>query len=248
MKWKSDTGFRYEPLVTETWYEPQVIESRYGPQVTEPWYGPQVIDKTDVSQKLGKLITDTDGTMRILLPREGEREEKSKKQNEDFEFSLKINNISYWKINGFLFFELNKKHYLYVDFGKEEEYETLFFNRIKGKIKKFGCTCLDIGKIEKPTFCMEQKIYKMMNSLHQSVIRFYEGLSLEDIVYDSDNDTYFILTKKKSIEIFSSELEVHWTNLFHKKSPYTFKGNEINSCEEMNIINGGGNYGIFNGW
>lgn len=248
MKWKSDTGFRYEPLVTETWYEPQVIESRYGPQVTEPRYGPQVIDKTDVSQKLGKLITDTDGTMRILLPREGEREEKSKKQNEDFEFSLKINNISYWKINGFLFFELNKKHYLYVDFGKEEEYETLFFNRIKGKIKKFGCTCLDIGKIEKPTFCMEQKIYKMMNSLHQSVIRFYEGLSLEDIVYDSDNDTYFILTKKKSIEIFSSELEVHWTNLFHKKSPYTFKGNEINSCEEMNIINGGGNYGIFNGW
>ena len=248
MKWKSDTGFRYEPLVTETWYEPQVTEPWYGPQVTEPRYGPQVIDKTDVSQKLGKLITDTDGTMRILLPREGEREEKSKKQNEDFEFSLKINNISYWKINGFLFFELNKKHYLYVDFGKEEEYETLFFNRIKGKIKKFGCTCLDIGKIEKPTFCMEQKIYKMMNSLHQSVIRFYEGLSLEDIVYDSDNDTYFILTKKKSIEIFSSELEVHWTNLFHKKSPYTFKGNEINSCEEMNIINGGGNYGIFNGW
>ena len=248
MKWKSDTGFRYEPLVTETWYEPQVTEPWYGPQVTEPRYGPQVIDKTDVSQKLGKLITDTDGTMRILLPREGEREEKSKKQNEDFEFSLKINNISYWKINGFLFFELNKKYYLYVDFAKEKEYETLFFNRIKGKIKKFGCTCLDIGKIEKPTFCMEQKIYKMMNSLHQSVIRFYEGLSLEDIVYDSDNDTYFILTKKKSIEIFSSELEVHWTNLFHKKSPYTFKGNEINSCEEMNIINGGGNYGIFNGW
>ena len=239
MKWKSDTGFRYEPLVTETWY---------GPQVTEPWYGPQVIDKTDVSQKLGKLITDTDGTMRILLPREGEREEKSKKQNEDFEFSLKINNISYWKINGFLFFELNKKHYLYVDFGKEEEYETLFFNRIKGKIKKFGCTCLDIGKIEKPTFCMEQKIYKMMNSLHQSVIRFYENLSLEDIVYDSDNDTYFILTKKKSVEIFSSELEVHWTNLFHKKSPYTFKGNEINSCEEMNIINRGGNYGNYISW
>ena len=221
MKWKSDTEFRY---------------------------GPQVIDKTDVSQKLGTLSTDTDGTIRILLPREGEREEKSKKQNEDFEFSLKINNISYWKINGFLFFELNKKYYLYVDFGKEKEYETLFFNRIKEKIKKFGCTCLDIGKIEKPTFCMEQKIYKMMNSLHQSVIRFYEGLSLEDIVYDSDNDTYFILTKKKSIEIFSSELEVHWTNLFHKKSPYTFKGNEINSCEEMNIINGGGNYGIFNGW
>lgn len=239
MKWKSDTGFRYEPLVTEPWYGPQITESRYEPQV---------IDETDVSQKLGKLITDTDGTIRILLPREGEREEKSKKQNEDFEFSLKINNISYWKINGFLFFELNKKHYLYVDFGKEEEYETLFFNRIKGKIKKFGCTCLDIGKIEKPTFCMEQKIYKMMNSLHQSVIRFYEGLSLEDIVYDSDNDTYFILTKKKSVKIFSSELEVHWTNLFHKKSPYTFKGNEINSCEEMNIINGGGNYGIFNGW
>ena len=242
MKWKSDTGFRYEPLVTKSWYGPQVIESRYGPQVIESQ------DEPNIKQSLGTIDTDDSGYPILIVTIEGEREKKSKKQNEDFEFLLKINNISYWKINGFLFFELNKKYYLYVDFGKEEEYETLFFNRIKGKIKKFGCTCLDIGKIEKPTFCMEQKIYKMMNSLHQSVIRFYEGLSLEDIVYDSDNDTYFILTKKKSIEIFSSELEVHWTNLFHKKSPYTFKGNEINSCEEMNIINGGGNYGIFNGW
>ena len=69
---------------------------------------------------------------------------------------------------------------------------------------------------------------------------FIEKIKIEDIVYCSNLDKYYILSNfKNNLRNYSKELEgikISVINLFFGKSPYLFKGNEVNTIEELMLL------------
>ena len=69
---------------------------------------------------------------------------------------------------------------------------------------------------------------------------FIEKLKLEDFLYCSELDKYSLLCSlKKSLNDYDNEIKgikISAINLFFGKSPYLFKGNEINTLEELMLL------------
>ncbi|WP_462424246.1 hypothetical protein [Fusobacterium ulcerans] len=177
--------------------------------------------------------------------------EDFKKEKEDFKTWLSHNNIPFEENNDFLFFRYNKKFCLYFEpyFRNNLFYLSKILLSYDIKWLNKTVTYLEVKNFEKPYIYTAEKIYEMVKSLSQRYCSiFYKNLSLDDIFYLPDINEYFILTKKNSIwyGYNPNEITIHWINLFHGKSIYTFKGNEINSYEEIKIL--GGSYGKNTSW
>lgn len=178
--------------------------------------------------------------------------EELKKKKEDFKTWLSYRNIPFKEYNGFLFFRYNEKLYLYYEpyFQYNSSCISNILPSYNPKWINNTFAYLEVKNFEKPYIYTAEKIYKMVKSLSQRYWdTFYENLSLDDIFYLPDINEYFILPKKNSIwyEYNLNEITIHWINLFHGKSIYTFKGKEINNYNELEILLGG-SYGKNTSW
>lgn len=161
---------------------------------------------------------------------------------------LKFQNIPVKEINGFYFFKEANAFYLI----KELMYDFLDTGFILNdnitvyRDSTFIIKCAAIRKITKPYLFSPKKIYKMFKDVFPVLQQFfYEEFSLDDIVYSPETDTYHILTKKVKYPLPREGISIRLNNLYANKSIYLYKGNEIKSYTELNLISGG-NYGYYN--
>lgn len=100
---------------------------------------------------------------------------------------------------------------------------------------------LKIKKIERPFITSTKKLYKFIKDIKKELeSNFIEKLKLEDFLYCSELDKYSLLCSlKKSLNDYDNEIKgikISAINLFFGKSPYLFKGNEINTLEELMLL------------
>lgn len=100
---------------------------------------------------------------------------------------------------------------------------------------------LQIQKIEKPIIISPKKLYSFIKDVKKELMtNFIEKIKIEDIVYCSNLDKYYILSNfKNNLRNYSKELEgikISTINLFFGKSPYLFKGNEVNTIKELMLL------------
>lgn len=100
---------------------------------------------------------------------------------------------------------------------------------------------LKIKKIERPFITSTKKLYKFIKDIKKELeSNFIEKLKLEDFLYCSELDKYSLLCSlKKSLNDYDNEIKgikISAINLFFGKSPYLFKGNEINTIEELMLL------------
>lgn len=100
---------------------------------------------------------------------------------------------------------------------------------------------LQIQKIEKPIITSPKKLYSFIKDVKKELMtNFIEKIKIEDIVYCSNLDKYYILSNfKNNLRNYSKELEgikISTINLFFGKSPYLFKGNEVNTIKELMLL------------
>ena len=100
---------------------------------------------------------------------------------------------------------------------------------------------LQIQKVEKPIITSSKKLYSFIKDIKKELMtNFIEKIKIEDIVYCSNLDKYYILSNfKNNLRNYSKELEgikISVINLFFGKSPYLFKGNEVNTIEELKLL------------
>ncbi len=112
---------------------------------------------------------------------------------------------------------------------------------------------LQIQKIEKPIITSPKKLYSFIKDVKKELMtNFIEKIKIEDIVYCGNLDKYYILCNfKNNWKNYSKELEgikISAINLFFGKSPYLFKGNEINTIEELMLLKEIPNGKIFNNY
>ena len=98
-----------------------------------------------------------------------------------------------------------------------------------------------IQKVEKPIITSTKKLYSFIKDIKKELeISFIEKIKIEDIVYCNNLDKYYILCNfKNNWTNYSSKIKgvkVSVINLFFGKSPYLFKGNEINTIEELMLL------------
>lgn len=100
---------------------------------------------------------------------------------------------------------------------------------------------LQIQKVEKPIITSPKKLYSFIKDIKKELMtNFIEKIKIEDIVYCSNLDKYYILSNfKNNLRNCSKELEgikISTINLFFGKSPYLFKGNEVNTIKELMLL------------
>lgn len=100
---------------------------------------------------------------------------------------------------------------------------------------------LKIKKIEKPFITSSKKLYKFIRDIKKELeSTFVERIKLQDFLYCSELDRYSLLCSlKKSLNDYNneiSEVKISAINLFFGKSPYLFKGNEVNTIEELKLL------------
>ena len=98
-----------------------------------------------------------------------------------------------------------------------------------------------IQKVEKPIITSTKKLYSFIKDIKKELeISFIEKIKIEDIVYCNNLDKYYILCNfKNNWTNYSSKIKgvkVSVINLFFGKSPYLFKGNGINTIEELMLL------------
>lgn len=100
---------------------------------------------------------------------------------------------------------------------------------------------LKIKKIERPFLTSNKKLYKFIKNVKKELeSTFVEKIELEDFLYCNDLDKYCLLCSlKNSTNNYNEEIKgikISAINLFFGKSPYLFKGNEINTLEELMLL------------
>lgn len=97
---------------------------------------------------------------------------------------------------------------------------------------------LKIKKIEKPFITSSKKLYKFIRDIKKELeSTFVERIKLEDFLYCNELDKYCLLCSlKKFSDEYNEEIKISAINLFFGKSPYLFKGNEINTIEELMLL------------
>lgn len=97
---------------------------------------------------------------------------------------------------------------------------------------------LKIKKIEKPFITSSKKLYKFIRDIKKKLeSTFVERIKLEDFLYCNELDKYCLLCSlKKFSNEYNEEIKISAINLFFGKSPYLFKGNEINTIEELMLL------------
>ncbi len=100
---------------------------------------------------------------------------------------------------------------------------------------------LKIKKIERPFLTSNKKLYKFIKDVKKELeSTFVEKIELEDFLYCNDLDKYCLLCSlKNSTNNYNEVIKgiiISAIILFFGKSPYLFKGNEINTLEELMLL------------
>jgi len=100
---------------------------------------------------------------------------------------------------------------------------------------------LKIKKIERPFLTSNKKLYKFIRDIKKELeSTFVEKIELEDFLYCNDLDKYCLLCSlKNSTNNYNEEIKgikISAINLFFGKSPYLFKGNEVNTIKELMLL------------
>lgn len=100
---------------------------------------------------------------------------------------------------------------------------------------------LKIKKIEKPFITSSKKLYKFIRDIKKELeSTFVERIKLEDFLYCNELDKYCLLCSlKNSLDGYKNEIrevKISVINLFFGKSPYLFKGNEVNTIKELMLL------------
>jgi hypothetical protein len=98
-----------------------------------------------------------------------------------------------------------------------------------------------IKKIERPIITSAKKLYKFIRDIKKKLeSTFVEKIKLEDFLYCNDLDKYCLLCSlKNSTNNYNEEIKgikISAINLFFGKSPYLFKGNEVNTIKELMLL------------
>lgn len=99
----------------------------------------------------------------------------------------------------------------------------------------------EIREVEKPVITSTRKLYKFIKDIKKELeSTFVERIELQDFLYCSKLDRYSLLCPlKKSLNDYNDEIreiKISVINLFFGKSPYLFKGNEVNTIEELMLL------------
>ena len=99
----------------------------------------------------------------------------------------------------------------------------------------------EIREVEKPVITSTRKLYKFIKDVKKELeSTFVERIKLEDFLYCNELDKYCLLCSlKNSLDGYKNEIreiKISVINLFFGKSPYLFKGNEINTIEELMLL------------
>ena len=99
----------------------------------------------------------------------------------------------------------------------------------------------EIREVEKPIITSSKKLYKFIRDIKKKLeSTFVERIKLEDFLYCNELDKYCLLCSlKKFSDEYNEEIKeikISAINLFFGKSPYLFKGNEINTIEELKLL------------
>lgn len=99
----------------------------------------------------------------------------------------------------------------------------------------------EIREVEKPIITSSKKLYKFIRDIKKKLeSTFVERIKLEDFLYCNELDKYCLLCSlKKFSDEYNEEIKeikISAINLFFGKSPYLFKGNEINTIEELMLL------------
>ena len=99
----------------------------------------------------------------------------------------------------------------------------------------------EIREVEKPIITSTKKLYKFIKDVKKELeSTFIERIKLQDFLYCSELDKYSLLCSlKESFNDYNNKIKgvkISVTNLFFGKSPYLFKGNEVNTIEELKLL------------
>lgn len=151
----------------------------------------------------------------------------------------RLNNFNYININNFPVLSFENNFYLIYSFkiGGVGNLELLIeeyniFNKYY---------IYQIQKVEKPIITSTKKLYKFIKDIKKELtFNFTEKIKIEDIVYCNNLDKYYLLCNfKNNWQNYSKELKgikISVINLFFGKSPYLFRGNEISTIKELELL------------
>ena len=99
----------------------------------------------------------------------------------------------------------------------------------------------EIREVEKPIITSSKKLYKFIRDIKKKLeSTFVERIKLEDFLYCNDLNKHCLLCSlKNSLDNYDDKIEgikISAINLFFGKSPYLFKGNEVNTIEELKLL------------
>lgn len=151
------------------------------------------------------------------------------------------------RLYNFNYMNINNSHIIYC----EDNFYLLLKNGINIVcdeeiiIEEYGSSdnygIFKIKKIEKPFITSSKKLYKFIRDIKKELeSTFVERIKLEDFLYCNELDKYCLLCSlKNSLDAYKNEIreiKISVINLFFGKSPYLFKGNEINTIEELMLL------------
>ena len=112
-------------------------------------------------------------------------------------------------------------------------------------IKKYyhsdNYSIFEIREVQKTIIVSIKKLYKFIKDVKKELeFNFVEKIKLQDFLYCNDLDKYCLLCSlKNSTNNYNEEIKgikISAINLFFGKSPYLFKGNEVNTVKELMLL------------
>jgi hypothetical protein len=163
----------------------------------------------------------------------------------------RLNNFNYININNYPVLSFENNFYLIYNFEIDGTGNFELLIEEYNICNKYSIC--QIQKVEKPIITSTKKLYKFIRDIKKELeSTFVERIKLQDFLYCSELDRYFLLCSlKKSLNDYNneiSEIKISAINLFFGKSPYLFKGNEINTIEELMLLKEIPNGRIFNNY
>ena len=165
-----------------------------------------------------------------------------KRINKEISTTLK----EWCRLHSFNYISINNSHII----NCEDNFYLIYKHKtnITGNeelIKKYyhsnNYSIFEIREVEKPIITSSKKLYKFIRDIKKKLeSTFVERIKLEDFLYCNELDKYCLLCSlKKFSDEYNEEIKeikISAINLFFGKSPYLFKGNEINTIEELMLL------------
>lgn len=151
----------------------------------------------------------------------------------------RLNNFNYININNYPVLSFENNFYLIYNFEIDGTGNFELLIEEYNICNKYSIC--QIQKVEKPIITSTKKLYKFIRDIKKELeSTFVERIKLEDFLYCNELDKYCLLCSlKNSLDGYKNEIrevKISAINLFFGKSPYLFKGNEINTIEELMLL------------